>query len=580
MAWMIPLSFFILSFFTLSLLSNAARLVDFQVAQPPPLPKDVKQCTVKILEHTFGNSYGSPAIVQYSPPSDCGSVGSWAGISLNFTATSNGTQYDRLGTFTFHDVEIWRTSTPEPTQGDGIIWTYLKDVTRYTPLFAKNRTFILELDNVLATGLDGQYATTLHATFYTSSAKYPATKQANMIIPIATLANNTGAQASVPPQFSTNVTLPDNAIEVYAELYASGNGDEEFWYYNTADKYVNDLPSGTTFGRGPFREVRILVDGKVAGVAFPYATIFTGGIIPTAWRPITSYGALDLPTYFLDLTPFVPVLTDRKPHNISLDVVSAESNHTINANWYVSGNLQVVTDSSSNPTTGNITKYTANPYAVSSIIGEIGKNGDVNVTVRATRQIHIESTILSGSGKSTKVVWSQNLSYQNVQNYLKNASIQNVVQTATGTVLSTHDGVMTVADHFSYPFNISLNILRPDGSEFTAFIDHSYDRVLAPSPFILGSTIKERQLAGGFFHISSSRNTGNGTSNNTFSYVDPAGNTYDRKVSAALNNITSDHQSGTLAPGSQAHFPGFSVASLAVGGVRLPGGKQIGFLGL
>jgi hypothetical protein len=131
-----------------------------------------------------------------------------------------------------------------------------------------------------------------------------------------------------------------------------------------------------------------------------------------------------LPTYFLDLTPFVPVLTDRKPHNISLDVVSAESNHTINANWYVSGNLQVVTDSSSNPTTGNITKYTANPYAVSSIIGEIGKNGDVNVTVRATRQIHIESTILSGSGKSTKVVWSQNLSYQNVQNYLKNASIQ------------------------------------------------------------------------------------------------------------------------------------------------------------
>lgn len=28
----------------------AAVLVDFQVAQPPPLPQDAKQCTVRILE--------------------------------------------------------------------------------------------------------------------------------------------------------------------------------------------------------------------------------------------------------------------------------------------------------------------------------------------------------------------------------------------------------------------------------------------------------------------------------------------------------------------------------------------------
>ena len=53
---------------------------------------------------------------------------------------------------------VWRTSTPEPTRGDGIIWTYLKDVTRFIPLFAKPGTFILQLDNLLETGLDGQYA--------------------------------------------------------------------------------------------------------------------------------------------------------------------------------------------------------------------------------------------------------------------------------------------------------------------------------------------------------------------------------------------------------------------------------------
>lgn len=31
-------------------LVNAARLVDFQVAQPPPVPEDAKTCEVEILE--------------------------------------------------------------------------------------------------------------------------------------------------------------------------------------------------------------------------------------------------------------------------------------------------------------------------------------------------------------------------------------------------------------------------------------------------------------------------------------------------------------------------------------------------
>jgi hypothetical protein len=80
---------------------------------------------------------------------------------------------------------------------------------------------ILQLDNLLTKSLTGQYASeygslqhlifsfvtgnytaTLHATFYASSAKYPPAKKADLIIPIATLANDTGAQASVPPQFN------------------------------------------------------------------------------------------------------------------------------------------------------------------------------------------------------------------------------------------------------------------------------------------------------------------------------------------------------------------------------------------
>ncbi|KAH9945923.1 peptide N-acetyl-beta-D-glucosaminyl asparaginase amidase A-domain-containing protein [Epithele typhae] len=562
-------------------IARATVLVDFQVAQPPPLPKGAKQCTVQILKHTFGNSFGAAEVVQFEPPTDCGPVGSWAGISLNFTVTSNGTQFDRLGIFTFQNVEIWRTSTPEPTRGDGIIWTYLKDVTRYTPLFAKNGTFILQLDNLLETGLDGQYATTLDATFFASDAAHPPAPKADLIIPVSTLANNTGNDASVPPQFSLNVTVPRNAVQIFAELYASGNGNEEFWYFNTANEFLDDLPSGTTFGQGPFREVRMLVDGQLAGVAFPYAVIFTGGIVPTAWRPITSYGALDLPTYFLDLTPFVPVLTDGAPHEIALDVVSAEADHGVNQNWFVSGLLQVVLDPSGLPTTGRITRVDAPAFAATTTTGRVGANGDVNVTVGASRTLEIAAEITGGSGATTAVVWRQTLAYANTQRYLENTTVQVVDQSATGSSVSTHNGVPVLVDEFSYPLLINFTLLSPDGSQFECTFDHSYDRKSDPAPFILGSTIQERQLASGFFKVASTGNTGNGTNSNTFSYADDDGNTFSRKVSAVNNNITSDVQSGSLAP---APAPASAVqdkhagmqAPLAITKLRLPGGRTIG----
>ncbi|TCD66018.1 hypothetical protein EIP91_001918 [Steccherinum ochraceum] len=556
----------------LAWVSFSAVLVDFQVAQPPPLPQDAKQCTVKILERTFGFSFGMAEVVQFTPPTDCGPVGSWAGISLNFTVTSNGTQFDRLGIFTFQNVEFWRTSTPEPTSGDGIIWTYLKDATKYTSLFAKPGTFILQLDNLLETGLDGQYATVLHATFFQSSARHPPATHADLIIPVSTLANDTGNDASVPPAFSLNVTVPRNAVQVFAELFASGNGDEEFWYFNAPNQFVDTIP---TFGNGPFREVRMLVDGQVAGVAFPYAVIFTGGIVPTAWRPITSYGALEQPTYFIDLTPFVPILTDGNPHNISLDVVSAEDDHAINQNWFVSGNLQVVLDPSNKPTTGKITVLDAPPFAVTNTTGVVAGN-DVNFTVTATRNIHIEADIVSGSGKRNHVVWSQNLQFSNTQDYINNSIVQLLEQTATGTFLSTHNGVSTLVDDFAYPLNINLTNLVPDGSFFVTLIDHSYNRKSQPASFNLGSTINEHQVAGGFFTIASTGNFGNGTSQNTFTYSDTHGNTYNRQVSAVDNNITSDHQGGTLAPKVGPHFPAFGPNALSVPKARLPGGRVRG----
>ncbi|VDB82940.1 unnamed protein product [Peniophora sp. CBMAI 1063] len=556
-----------------------ARLVDFQVAQPPPLPKDAKQCTIRLFEHTFANSYYVPAIADYTPPTDCGEVGSWVGISLNFTVTSNGTQYDRLGVFTFQNVEIWRTSTPEPTSGDGIIWQYLKDVTRFQPLFAEPGLFILELNNIVQTGLTGEYASTLEATFYASSAAHPPATTANLIVPISTLSNTSSDEASVPPSFSLNITIPVNSVAAYAELQASGNGEEEFWYFNAPNNYLDLLPSGTTYGTGPFREVRFLVDSLLAGVAFPYPVIFTGGIIPNAWRPITSYGAIDLPTYHFDLSPFIPLLADGEPHTITLDVASAETDHAINSNWFVSGAVHIILGDSDQPTTGNITLYKADDYAVTTESGGQDDTGAVAFSVGATRSIHIESTIVPGNGKETKVIFKQDLAYTNKQSYNVDATIEVVKQIASGTVTSTHDGTVVLEDTFSYPLTINLTATDANFNNYSATFDHSYNRVLLPAPFLLGTTIAEHQVSGGRFVSTSSGNIGiNGTSENTFKYTDVKGNTFSQTVNAASNVITLNKESGNLAPSP---LPASTIAAAATHvplkmGARLPGGNVAG----
>jgi len=117
------------------------------------------------------------------------------------------------------------------------------------------------------------------------------------------------------------------------------------------------------------------------------------------------------------------VFADGLPHNVTLDVASAEANHTLNQNWYVSGLLQVVTDPSGKPTTGKITTYDVQPYATTETTASIGGT-DVNITVNAQRSIKIESTIVSGSGTTNNVIFQQNLDYTNTQYYLDDANTQ------------------------------------------------------------------------------------------------------------------------------------------------------------
>lgn len=44
---------------------------------------------------------------------------------------------------------------------------------------------------------------------------------------------------------------------------------------------VNTFPQyGELYGYSPFREIQLFVDGMLAGVAWPFPVIFTGGVVP------------------------------------------------------------------------------------------------------------------------------------------------------------------------------------------------------------------------------------------------------------------------------------------------------------
>lgn len=98
---------------------------------------------------------------------------------------------------------VWRTSTAEPTK-TGIIWTALKDVSRYVPVFAQPGTLVLDLNNVIDTsiGINGAYDVTLSVTFYASSVLHPAAKKSDLIIPLSAGIADEAAYFSVPPSFS------------------------------------------------------------------------------------------------------------------------------------------------------------------------------------------------------------------------------------------------------------------------------------------------------------------------------------------------------------------------------------------
>ncbi|KAJ7456451.1 peptide N-acetyl-beta-D-glucosaminyl asparaginase amidase A-domain-containing protein [Mycena latifolia] len=537
---------------------TVAPLIDLQVFAPPVTPKNATSCTEILLEHSFGDgSYNAPAVVEYTPPThpSCGEVGKWAAISLNLSVYSIGTQYDRLSAIYLSHSEIWRSSSAEPTK-TGTVWNTVKDVTHFTPLFAKTGDLMMDFSNIIAPDLllDGVFEVIITATFYAPTKSFPAAVTSDVIIPLSNLNDTLPNFFTITDDVGgvTDVALPDTAIEAYVEVFCSGNSAEEFWYLNTPDEFVQDFPASSgMIGKGPFREVQVLVDGQLAGVVWPYPVIYTGGITPSNWRPLTSYGAYDQPTYWVDITPFIPILLDKRTsHTVTLRVVGQGiTAPSFNSNWFVSGSIHVRTGRSK--TTGKMTSYSAPKLKISTVGGSSPGNTTVWTKVVAHRELKIESELHTSEGKKS-VRFSQSLDFTNEAKYADEGWIQWGEQTTTGTTTSNHEGKEVLRDAFTYPLSVFSNysLYTEEFGAYGSEINQTHIRALQP-PIGFYRAIQSVQHARGAIGMDNWPGlrhaiNGTGATDQKFAYVDGRGETYFRDIAAKNDGWVRDTVWGSL----------------------------------
>ncbi|CAO2209486.1 unnamed protein product [Urochloa humidicola] len=386
----------------------------FEVDRPlHPPPGSSGPCSTLLLSGSFAFTFTKPpATAAYSPPPCLAAAGGHASaISLavlEWHATCRGVQYDRIFGVWLDNAELLRGSTAEPLP-DGVVWSVSKDVTRHASLLAAggNSTLAVFVENLVNGGLTGVYHAnvTLHLYFRPSppaSPPPPAVAPADLIIPMSRgLPLNDGLWYKIQnasDAASATVTLPPNTYRAVVEVFVSFHGDDEFWWTNAPGAGAS----------GPFREVTVRVDGVLAGAAWPFPVIFTGGIDPRLWRPITGIGSFSLPTYDVELTPLLGKMLDGKAHEVAFAVTNAVDV------WYVDANLHLWLDPGSTATAAGLVSYAAPEVAVNATSSQTTANREIsaagwvkssygNITTNATQAFAFDNTNAGGTVNQTTV---------------------------------------------------------------------------------------------------------------------------------------------------------------------------------
>lgn len=566
-----------------SLIQNIANastpnLEVFQVYPPVEGPFDVS-CNLTLMVHSFAFSYGRPYVGesastltlhrcltchvalaverkvqllqtsaytrpgQYVPPK-C----AFNRVVINLTVESVGRQFDRLGLMYFNDTEIFRTSTAEPT-ATGIEWTFVKDVSNYLTLFRQPQKIIFDLGNLVDNTYTAAFNTTLIATFSTDpNSPTPA----DVIVPISAhrSASNATSAFRVPQDKAANtLALPRNVERAVFTISACGQADEEFWWSNVLSSDTRTFPNNTLLGSSPFRELQLYIDGMLAGVAWPFPVIFTGGVVPGFWRPVVGIDAFDLREDEIDITPWLPWLCDGNQHTFEIRVAGINDdgkghgmiNSIIGNYWVVTGKIFVWLDTESSVTSGS-GPYRGEPQPVLRLSSMVetdtdGTNETLKYEIQVKRYMYLESIVNTSKGFRS-ASWQQSLNFSNIGSFTSKGNVQIINQQTTGTGNSSSG----YSSKFSYPMSVrsayaldaaSGNLLIngtmdrsknvetfgttvfPAGTEYHAHLEHT----VGGSRLLIGSNLRTRQNGTATYFASDEQSFGFGSTEQDLSFV-------------------------------------------------------------
>lgn len=263
--------------------------------------------------------------------------GNYSLAILNVTIReTGGPQYDRAFYVFANGIPLLWGSTQEIYNS-----TAQADVTYYLNLLQGSVNFQVVLTNYLAPqfGITGYYI--VNVTLYLYSGT-PMPGLPNYFIPLYLNPFNYSMATLTPfsPSKSQSLTIPTGTYRIAAVFYTEGAALDEFWYAN------EPAP----------RPLLVYYNGFLGGVVLPYETIYTGGIDPFYWRPVTSINTLAFHSaHFIDLTP---LLATGSQATINIFMYNLEQAYALTGSpyfrWLVSGALLLWVNSSNPLISGNL----------------------------------------------------------------------------------------------------------------------------------------------------------------------------------------------------------------------------------
>jgi hypothetical protein len=440
--------------------SSNVTTADPLVPRPPGKP-----CVVQLFQDVTFTDFATRPYA-YTPPAGCGKHWSKVVLEADFSVTA-GRQFDRTATLWLGGVNLYFGTTEEPSAAVAPSWHIERDLTDYSSLFAAAGNGQAIIGNVV----DSTYTGVIHGSarllFYPASFLAPAAQVPDAVYPLGSDAvGSTVALNDSSSQLAKTLSLPRNIDRAYLDVFVQSQNADEFWYTCVPDQYADEVQE---CGGGNFREAEVSIDGQPAGVAPVYPWIYTGGVDPYLWRPVTGVQTLNFMPYRVDLTPFAGMLSDGAPHSVALSVAGA-------ANYFsATASLLIYRDPHTRQVSGRIVRNTLVDQpptpAISDTLQQDG-SGNVNgdITTKLSRHFVIEGYADTSRGRVHSTV-DQTVAFTDTQTFTINDTdfhqVTDQLTSVDGT-RSSRIGNFVISDYrqkLSYPLQLDIDeLFAADGS--------------------------------------------------------------------------------------------------------------------